>query len=156
MDKKKCNKCGELKPSDAFYRDKNTANKHRPRCKQCTEAARTTVMYKVREQKKKWRQKNKTRLNALARERYLKRKELNKCKANGKARGVVAQKIRSGKVVRKPCCICGDEMGEMHHVDYSKPMKVLFLCKEHHTIWHRIERMVVESICERFTEGCKG
>lgn len=31
----------------------------------------------------------------------------------------------------------GDKRVEAHHSDYSKPLDVDWLCKEHHALWHR-------------------
>ena len=39
---------------------------------------------------------------------------------------------RMGVLVPKPCEVCGDEKVEKHHDDYSKPLQVRWLCKQHH------------------------
>lgn len=44
--------------------------------------------------------------------------------------------IRDGRLVRQPCEVCGSR-AEAHHDDYSKPLDVRWLCKTHHTAWHR-------------------
>ena len=37
----------------------------------------------------------------------------------------------------KPCCICGSkDKIHAHHEDYSKPFRVVFLCKSHHSQYH--------------------
>ncbi len=53
-----------------------------------------------------------------------------------KARLVLGGKIKSGKVVRGPCVVCGAEKTHGHHTDYSKPLDVTWLCKEHHDDVH--------------------
>lgn len=40
--------------------------------------------------------------------------------------------IKTGKVVREPCEVCGAEPAEGHHEDYSKPLEVRWLCPVHH------------------------
>lgn len=40
--------------------------------------------------------------------------------------------VRAGKLVKKPCKVCGKERVEAHHNDYSKPLRVVWLCKKHH------------------------
>jgi hypothetical protein len=51
--------------------------------------------------------------------------------------------IMDGTLVRGPCEVCGatknqDGSGiEGHHDDYSRPLKVRWLCEEHHIQWHR-------------------
>ncbi len=54
-----------------------------------------------------------------------------------KARRAVTRAIKSGRLVRLPCEECGSEdRVEAHHDDYSKPMKVRFLCRGHHREVH--------------------
>lgn len=65
--------------------------------------------------KQAWLEKNRDR--ALARERY-------------------RYALRSGKIVRQPCEVCGCEKVEGHHDDYSKPLEVRWLCTKHHLDVH--------------------
>lgn len=54
-----------------------------------------------------------------------------------KARTKVRLALRSGKLERLPCDVCGStDKVESHHQDYSKPLEVLWLCKEHHAQAH--------------------
>lgn len=39
--------------------------------------------------------------------------------------------LKTGKVTRKPCQVCG-QVAEAHHPDYSKPYEVIWLCRLHH------------------------
>ncbi|WP_417070775.1 hypothetical protein [Niveibacterium terrae] len=48
----------------------------------------------------------------------------------------VSNAIRSGKMIKQPCCICGDKKSEAHHHDYSRPLDVLWLCDKHHKEEH--------------------
>ena len=43
--------------------------------------------------------------------------------------------LKRGKLVRQPCEVCGAD-AEMHHDDYSKPLDVRWLCREHHLDHH--------------------
>lgn len=45
--------------------------------------------------------------------------------------------IRTGKIVRGPCEVCGDPKTEAHHDDYTKPLEVRWLCQAHHVDVHR-------------------
>lgn len=49
-----------------------------------------------------------------------------------KARRTINQAIKSKKLTRLPCRVCGDPKSEAHHEDYSKPLEVVWLCHTHH------------------------
>jgi ribosomal protein S27AE len=53
-----------------------------------------------------------------------------------RARARVNYAIRTGKLVRQPCEICGDPKSQAHHEDYSKPLEVRWLCDKHHKETH--------------------
>lgn len=36
-----------------------------------------------------------------------------------------------------PCEVCGVKNAEIHHLDYSKPLKIKWLCRKHHCEWHK-------------------
>lgn len=48
-----------------------------------------------------------------------------------KAHMEVKNALRSGRMHRHPCCICGNK-AHAHHEDYSKPLEVIWLCPKHH------------------------
>lgn len=52
---------------------------------------------------------------------------------------IKAQKaVKSGKLCRQPCEVCGQFSPiHAHHEDYSKPMDVVWLCPLHHSERHR-------------------
>lgn len=43
--------------------------------------------------------------------------------------------VKSGKVLKQPCFVCG-EIAEAHHSDYSRPLDVVWLCPYHHKQAH--------------------
>lgn len=53
-----------------------------------------------------------------------------------KAQYAVSNALRDGKLLRKPCEVCG-ELAQAHHDDYSKPLEVRWLCTKHHAEWHK-------------------
>lgn len=48
------------------------------------------------------------------------------------ARAYVYRNLRSGKISKEPCQICGDIKTEAHHSDYEKPLSIEWLCRKHH------------------------
>ncbi len=54
-----------------------------------------------------------------------------------RARSYANVYLRRGKLSRQPCEVCGSGDSQMHHPDYSKPLEVVWLCREHHLDEHR-------------------
>lgn len=52
------------------------------------------------------------------------------------AQGQVARAIKTGKIKKEPCSICGNTNSEAHHEDYSRPLYVIWFCKKHHAERH--------------------
>lgn len=57
-------------------------------------------------------------------------------KGEYRARTAVQLAIKTGKLQRQPCEICGCEKTEAHHDDYNRPLDVRWLCVNHHKEWH--------------------
>lgn len=54
------------------------------------------------------------------------------------AQKLVNLAIKKGELKRLPCQHCGNPKSEGHHVDYSKPLEIQWLCKKHHMKWHQL------------------
>ena len=143
---KQCFKCKETKPLDQFYIHLGMADGHLNKCKTCTKidtAERENrkkqdfqwyekELERHRVKSAKWRQDGFKSEYALASNIAWQLRNKNKRKAHNK----VSNAIKSGKLARQPCCICGDPKVEAHHDDYSKPLDVRWLCKKHHDAVH--------------------
>lgn len=44
--------------------------------------------------------------------------------------------VSAGTLVPSPCWVCGVLKTEAHHVDYSTPLSVVWLCRKHHRQLH--------------------
>jgi len=56
-----------------------------------------------------------------------------------RARTIVQARIQRGTLKRLPCK-CGREDSQAHHPDYSKPLKIVWLCASCHGQEHRKEK----------------
>lgn len=54
-----------------------------------------------------------------------------------RARSILNSAVASGKIIRKPCRVCGNKRSQGHHNDYNKPLKVIWLCALHHAELHK-------------------
>jgi hypothetical protein len=48
--------------------------------------------------------------------------------------------IKMGRLIRKPCEVCGELKVEAHHDDYHKAFEVRWLCAKHHREHHMMQR----------------
>lgn len=48
----------------------------------------------------------------------------------------VRDAVKNGKLLKTPCEVCGKQESEAHHPDYSKPLSVVWLCRQHHLEIH--------------------
>ncbi len=68
---------------------------------------------------------------------YYKLRQIERYPERVKARDILKREIRSGRMKRGLCEVCGDQNGQAHHDDYSKPLDVIWLCRKHHRERHR-------------------
>jgi hypothetical protein len=45
--------------------------------------------------------------------------------------------LRTGKIKKQLCAICGNAKVHGHHINYNKPLEVIWLCSKHHGEIHR-------------------
>lgn len=135
---KQCFKCGETKDIDAFYPHPKMADGHLNKCKECTKQdgqlnrRENPLRIHLYEKQRGQRPERKQAQKSCSRERKF--REPVKYAANV----AVGNAIRDGRLVKKPCEICGTtERVEAHHDDYSRPLDVRWLCFFHHrTVAH--------------------
>lgn len=132
-----CFKCQIELPLELFYKHSQMKDGHLNKCIKCT---KTDVRIHYRN--------NVEKISNYDKERGLKQ-ERKEAKAGYyrtyrkknfqkyKARSILNQAVRDGKLIRQPCVKCQNEKSEGHHEDYSKPLEVIWVCqrchrKEHH------------------------
>ena len=123
---KKCTKCLIEKLPSQFLIDKryNTQNAE---CRDCNST-----------RARQWR----STVKGQERSRFLKKRTVQREPANSKARRLVRDAIKNGKLKRLPCETCGAINTHAHHSDYNHPLQVIFLCAIHHREWHKNNKAI--------------
>lgn len=83
-----------------------------------------------REYERKWRQAHRKEDMARTTKYRLAHPERNRAKNH------VAYALKTGRLTRSPCEVCGSHKVDAHHDDYSQPLKVRWLCRKHHYDLH--------------------
>ena len=140
MRSKMCFKCLEVKPLSSFYKHSAMADGHVNKCKECNKAD-------VRENRKAkiahYREYDRQRGNRQTPEYVKEYRENNPEK--WAAHIALNNAIRSGKVIKSPCVICGNERTYGHHDNYFRPLDVVWLCAAHHQERHQSLDRVIEA-----------
>lgn len=129
---KKCFKCKQSKSISDFYSHKQMRDGLLGKCKECTKSdsrnryysqTEKIIEYEIRRSKQPERR--------LKRMEYQRKRRLKYPEKN-KARNLISNGLRSGKISKLPCEVCGELKSQAHHLDYSKPYDVIWLCRKHH------------------------
>lgn len=129
---KQCFKCKEEKELSEFYKHKQMGDGHLNKCKECTKA---DVFGHRQKNLDSIREYDRARGN---RQGYEYTKEYREKYPNKhKAHSLVRNAVRSKKLFKEPCGVCGSkEKLHAHHDDYLKPLNIRWLCAAHHRQWH--------------------
>lgn len=129
---KTCNCCDKTMSVSEFYRHPTSSDGFHPKCKSCCKAYTT----------------KRRRETGYASQRKYEKSEKGIAArfAHDKPRMTLNYALRTGRINKLPCFICGCEKTEAHHPDYSSPLDVVWLCPAHHKQTHamakRIERKI--------------
>jgi len=52
--------------------------------------------------------------------------------------------VRAGKIMKRPCVICGEMNVQAHHIDYGDAYTVSWVCRDHHVEYHDSIKYVYE------------
>jgi len=153
METKTCKKCGAERQLSHFYKHPKAADGHDNSCKECRKEAvrknrkRNADYYraydakrfkedpKVRERHKRYQQTpdGKKSMNAA-------RKKWGDNNSDKKAAStLINNRVRDGRILKPDKCRdCGSTGRiEGHHEDYSKPLEVVWLCRQCHVNRHK-------------------
>ena len=133
MTTKKCFKCLVEWPIHYFYAHSGMKDGYLNKCKNCTKKDsrknRSINLEYYRQYDRDRFQNNPERRKityAIASEYRKKYPE------RYKAHNAVNNAVRDGRLIKKPCCVCGSLKSHGHHEDYSKPLEVVWVCAAHH------------------------
>lgn len=147
MDTRTCSKCKKAKPIDEFY--KSTKPKIDSHCKECRREAG-----RIRNKTEKRKAYNKKHYERLKESgyyaEYSKRPDVRKRKAEQMqkysndpalaikhmARRIVRNNKRNEVINQQPCVMCGKEQTEAHHLDYDRPLLIVWMCPDCHRTEH--------------------
>ena len=138
---KTCYGCERSLDLSAFSRDRSRDDGLSYKCRECL------VAYRIAKGLQKpvgWERKTADmvayqRMWKAARPGYMAQKKAEWVKAHPERRRVQDRykyALKTGKLVRWPCEVCGDVESEGHHPDYSRPLTVVWLCRKHHKEVH--------------------
>ena len=156
---KTCRECNIEMPLSEFYKHQRMKDGHLNKCKTCVKARITLYTDKNPDKRKIWANKyanSKKGKTAVA--NYLKTdkgKEVRKKRSEQyvknyplrtAARTIVAYEISKKTLVRPLFCSTCNEAGKIHahHVDYTKPLLISWLCEPCHKRWHRENKPIYE------------
>ena len=129
-----CVICNEIKSASEFYH--RETGRLRRDCKECQLTKNAT--YQQSDSGKKSMARSNKKYRASGRHAENNRRWRWRNPAKWKASGILAYRIKTGKVARPDHC---DNCGAVcvphgHHCDYSKPLDVDWLCAPCHFAWH--------------------
>ena len=91
---------------------------------------------KIREHDRKYQREKRAKLKGYKTEEY--RKWRRKNPEAYTAHHVLNKAVKSGKIKKMPCSVCGSTVRiHGHHSDYKKPLNVIWLCPKHHKQLHQ-------------------
>jgi hypothetical protein len=143
---KECSACGRRKDEAEFYVNKATSDGLTYRCRVCMsdyQKARREALNASKPDgwKKKtedmaaymkaWKEANPGYMTKAKRDWW------NRNKDRQRVKDAVKYALKTGKLVKTACQVCGKVEVEGHHPDYSRPLDVVWLCKEHHMEIHK-------------------
>ena len=147
---KRCFKCLCEKPLEDFYAHAKMADGRLNKCKDCTK--KDVIQHRLENLERiraydRMRGSMPHRIAARAEYRttdaYAEshsaavRRWETKFPERKRASSAVSSALRSGKLKRSPCMLCG-EKAQAHHPDYSTPLLVVWLCPKHHAESHAL------------------
>lgn len=132
---KTCVKCNRAKPPDEFYSHAESVRRHIKfgKCKECARADAHEFRAAKREHYSTYDREREQRPERKQAKVTYQQRHRGRNPDRYKARVAVSNALRDGRLIRSPCVYCNTTDGvEGHHVDYSKPLDVVWACFKCH------------------------
>lgn len=133
---KVCFKCKQQKSPVDFYKHPMMADGRLGKCKECTKKDVQENYRLRREQYSEYDAKRCQTPERKAQQRATIARARVRSPEKYRARQAVGRAVRSGKLRRMPCEVCGSLRVQAHHHDYSKPLDVHWMCWRCHNDEH--------------------
>ena len=127
-----CFKCNREKPVEDFYRHPAMRGGRVNKCKECNKLDNALNRQKRIDYYREYDRQRGARQSEEYREFYR-----QTYPEKERARHMVSNAVRDGRLIREPCEKCGREYTHGHHDDYSRPLDVRWLCPPCHFAEHR-------------------
>lgn len=150
---KKCFKCSQTLPLSSFYAHPRMSDGTVNKCKECSKKdiresrSRKAEYYRAYDRARSGKESRRE-----SREKYIndhpeqcrtwKAEWAQRNREKRAAHSAVGNAIRSGRLQKMPCVLCGVVKSEAHHEDYSRPLDVVWLCSAHHGELHAMKREI--------------
>lgn len=137
MSSKRCSACGVVKPLDEFPGDKKCRDGYRGQCCACRRVLmRAWRLAKLATRREYDRRRYHESPERREGQRISSLKSKQRYPDKTRARNAVSNAIRDGRLERQACEVCGAPRAQAHHDDYSRPLDVRWLCRDHHEQYH--------------------
>jgi hypothetical protein len=134
---KTCFKCGKEKDINEFYKHPKMGDGHLGKCKNCTKQD-VHDNYNLKFEKYREYERNRTQGPERKKQNLEWLRKMRATKPHiYHAYMCVSKALKSGKLKRGPCEVCGVIDVQAHHDDYNKPLDIRWLCFVHHRELHR-------------------
>lgn len=130
---KQCFKCKQTKPLTDFYVHPQMGDGRLNKCKEC---AKRDVAQNYRDNIEHYVAYERERFQRPERKKAVRASLAKRDPVKRRAAYLTSNAIRDGRLIPQPCEKCSDPGAEAHHDDYSKPLEVRWLCREHHLEHH--------------------
>ncbi len=138
---KTCSKCKRALPIDQFHKAKQNKDGLKGQCKRCRYLHE--VGYRNKPKTKEHRRAYSKQVRQTAKRKLYDQFYQQKDKTRKQCRGVARYMMKTGKIKKRPCAVCGSSKSEMHHANYEFPNAVTWLCKQHHEQEHLTNQWLI-------------